>query len=334
MVLVERGTITQLMIGTIFCLVFLLLQVRLGTVLMLPMCSRPCPRLPTTLSQMQAGPYKDTADDFIANSASFSLAVVYLCSLMFKVATLTEMEEVLERISLEQRADYYVPSVTISWILLTAVVGALLLSFGLLLAQLARERTAMARELKSRKARRLRNKRTHEEVMVPPIPDEPKRHFHIFLSHVWGTGQDQMRIVKQRLLEMMPDLHCFLDVDDLEEIGDLEGYIDRTSVVLIYCSSGYFVSKNCMRELVSSTVKKKPIIALIDTDASRGGLTLEQVHANLIAGESSYDKWGFDPKATPTGQVMYDHLFQDEPIEWNRKLPQLSSNSPVMPPAF
>ena len=43
-------------------------------------------------------------------------------------------------------------------------------------------------------------------------------YYHLFLSHVWGTGQDQMRIVKQRLLEMMPDMagHVFLDVDDLE----------------------------------------------------------------------------------------------------------------------
>ena len=32
---------------------------------------------------------------------------------------------------------------------------------------------------------------------------------------VWSTGQDQMRVVKQRLLEMMPDLSVFLDVDDL-----------------------------------------------------------------------------------------------------------------------
>ena len=47
--------------------------------------------------------------------------------------------------------------------------------------------------------------------------------YHLFLSHVWGTGQDQMRIVKQRLLEMLPDARAFLDVDDLEEIGGLEG---------------------------------------------------------------------------------------------------------------
>ena len=30
-----------------------------------------------------------------------------------------------------------------------------------------------------------------------------------------------MRAVKQRLLEMVPDLRIFLDVDDLEEIGNL-----------------------------------------------------------------------------------------------------------------
>ena len=38
--------------------------------------------------------------------------------------------------------------------------------------------------------------------------------------------------------------------------------------VLIFCSKGYFQSKNCMRELVSSTLKGKPVIALIDPDGS------------------------------------------------------------------
>ena len=42
--------------------------------------------------------------------------------------------------------------------------------------------------------------------------------FHIFLSHVWSTGQDQMRIVKQRLIEMLPGVCVFLDVDDLTEV--------------------------------------------------------------------------------------------------------------------
>ena len=70
-----------------------------------------------------------------------------------------------------------------------------------------------------------------------------------------ALGQDQMRIVKQRLLEMIPELSIFLDVDDLEDISDIEGYITRSEMVLIFCSQGYFRSKNCMREIRSSVEK-------------------------------------------------------------------------------
>jgi len=105
----------------------------------------------------------------------------------------------------------------------------------------------------------------------------------------------------------------------LEEIGDLEGHVDRTGQILVYCSNGYFQSKNCMRELVASTRMRKPIIALIDNDASRGGLSLDEVHARLLKAEGSYAKWDLDAAATPSGQALYDHLFASEPIEWNRE---------------
>ena len=108
-------------------------------------------------------------------------------------------------------------------------------------------------------------------------------------------------------------------VDDLEEIGDLEGYIERTSTVLCYCSKGYFISKNCMRELVSSTIKQKPIIALIDPDASRGGLSLVEVQARLTEADALYEKWGFNIDAGALdGKALSDHLFAQEPVEWNR----------------
>lgn len=134
---------------------------------------------------MQASPYKDTADNFLANAASFSLAAVYLCSLMFKMAALTELDDILERMSPEQRNDYYVPADIISGILLFSVFGALGLSVVLLLSRLTHERIAMEREQRTQKARRLRDKSTHREVTVQPVPDQPKRHFHTFLSHVW-----------------------------------------------------------------------------------------------------------------------------------------------------
>jgi len=203
------------------------------------------------------------------------------------------------------------------------VLGTLALSFILFVVQFTIEGHRLRREARASKARRLRYKTDNEETKAPELPSSSTasaaKFFHTFLSHVWGTGQDQMRIVKQRLLEMIPDLSVFLDVDDLEEIGDLEGYIDRTSTVLIYCSKGYFTSKNCMRELVSSAAKQKPIIALIDPDASRGGMSLNEVKMQLVEADELYAKWAFNEKpGALRGEALYTHLFAHESIEWNR----------------
>lgn len=161
---------------------------------------------------------------------------------------------------------------------------------------------------------------------------------------------------------------------DLEEIGDLEGYISRSVRILVvrcgrvdpvlasarhcrlvlstqpihghlssrdsrpsllgrqYCSSGYFTSKNCIRELVATTNQNKPVIALIDLDATRGGLSLEEVRKQLLETDGMYVKWGFMPNDDdapksgadrgliwPGGEALHDHIFlAAEPIEWNR----------------
>ena len=65
---------------------------------------------------------------------------------------------------------------------------------------------------------RLRYKSNKEEVEVPVLAPKsrcqcwPRRAFlsPLHLSHVWSTGQDKMRIVKRRLVEMMPDARVFL----------------------------------------------------------------------------------------------------------------------------
>ena len=127
-----------------------------------------------------------------------------------------------------------------------------------------------------------------------------------------------MRIVKQRLKELLPKASVFLDVDDLEEIGRLEMYVERTSVVLVFCSDGYFRSKNCMRELITATKMKKPIIPLLDTDTRRGGLTMLEVRSRLSMAESLFKSWGLSDPALPSCKELYEHLFAHEPIEWNR----------------
>ena len=67
--------------------------------------------------------------------------------------------------------------------------------------------------------------------------------YHLFLSHVWGTGQDQAAVLKRQLLRMVPGLSVFLDVDDLADIGNLEGYIDESMSVLMFLSRGVHVTQ-------------------------------------------------------------------------------------------
>merc|ERR1712185_844889 len=72
MVLVYRGSITQLVLGTVFSLAYLLLQVRVpprgGAVRTVPdLCLSSIALL---LLQMQAAPLVDTGDDYLANACS------------------------------------------------------------------------------------------------------------------------------------------------------------------------------------------------------------------------------------------------------------------------
>ncbi|EOD36875.1 hypothetical protein EMIHUDRAFT_201153 [Emiliania huxleyi CCMP1516] len=99
--------------------------------------------------------------------------------------------------------------------------------------------------------------------------------YHLFLSHIWGTGQDQVAVIKRQLLRMVPDLVIFLDVDDLEDIGNLEGYIDETMAVLMFLSRGYFTSRNCLREVRSTAERKLPVILVHERDVNKGGLPYE-----------------------------------------------------------
>jgi len=263
-VLISRGSITQLVIGTAFCAIFMAVQ-------------------------MQAWPYRDTVDDYVANACSFALLAAFVCCLMFKVASLSELPDVMSSLSVELQQDFKVNDGFLTLLLGGCVLGVLVVSSFLMASQLARERVKLAREARFSSARRLRYKDTRQEVLATVID---KHGFHLFLSHVWGTGQDQMRVVKQRLLEMIPDLHVFLDVDDLKEIGDLEKYVDQTKVVLTYCSRGYFDSRNCMRELCQAVRRKKPMIALIDPDVKKGGLSIDEVRRQLLGLQDNLELWG------------------------------------------
>lgn len=72
------------------------------------------------------------------------------------------------------------------------------------------------------------------------------------------------------LLEMVPGLCVFLDVDDLADIGGLEAYIAKSHTVLVCCSEAYFRSRNCMIELhTAARLGKAMVNSHSSTDTSR-----------------------------------------------------------------
>ena len=132
--------------------------------------------------------------------------------------------------SFEQEAIYVVDTRVLSFISIATITSALASASALFVVQIAAEGARLRREALSSSARRLRLIATKLEVFVQPLEEG---HYNTFLSHVWGTGQgaphlnhawtrahmtpeltshichlpcaDQMRIVKQKLLEMAPE---------------------------------------------------------------------------------------------------------------------------------
>ena len=301
--------------------------------------------------QVQTMPFNSNFDNYLAVGCSLSLSVMFLCTIFYKFASLVELPGISDRMSIELKLDYEVQGVLLSAIFIVCVFGALVFSAVLTVEQMRQEREQRLREERAGKARRLRWVDDASEVVINKKPVIPKSTppsftptykmgavsdlFHIFLSHVWGTGQDQMRIVKTRLKEMMPDVVPFLDVDDLRE-GKGAEYVDASSVTLIFVSYGYFASPNCMRELLRAVVTGKPVVTLMESEQKHGGLTEAEVKQQLHDASSPFEKkegekyhsmyamweltdeltsWGYE---MPTADTLYSALFKKEPIEWNR----------------
>jgi len=301
----EPHTIQQLVVATLFCLVYLILQ-------------------------LQVQPYATVVDNFLAQASSGALAIVFFVATTWKAASLLEDEDVIAFLPPSLKNIFKVDSVLVTYVLMAAGVTTISLMVIMMIQQTHADRLRRAKEARNMKARRLKYVKNNHEVELPKIS---YNEYHIFLSHVWGTGQDNMRIVKSRLLEMIPDTQCFLDVDDLEDISHLEGYIDRSHIILIYCSQGYFQSRNCMREIRSSVMKNKRLMCIMDADKSRGGLADYEIKEQLIAADDQYTKWGFFPEKLkseggdrntetdppgPRGATLYAKLFAEIPIYWER----------------
>ena len=139
---------------------------------------------------MQASPYRQLADDFLASSASFCLVVAFVCSYAFKDAALTTLPDIQSKLSAEQRTVYIIDPVTLTAILFASLIATFCISFVLFTIIFAAERRRALREALASKARRLRSTEDDAEVPASPLPaavsaGSPRRRtceYHLFLS--------------------------------------------------------------------------------------------------------------------------------------------------------
>jgi hypothetical protein len=132
--------------------------------------------------QLHIAPYRLNADNLLAMLSDTSLTFTLLGTLALKTWTLDPGQDG--------------STITIVVVVLTfAAVFIAIVATGMLMYDVRKPRFVCYTD-------------TMEPVRLPVLQSGA---FHIFLSHVWSTGQDQMRIVKQRLLECtMFDMCVFL----------------------------------------------------------------------------------------------------------------------------
>ena len=85
-----------------------------------------------------------------------ALAVLLLTTIFYKYATLTELPDIIMRLSHEQSQDFRVTSLLLMALFIVCVFGALAFSAALLTVQLDADRRRRLKDLRAAKARRLR----------------------------------------------------------------------------------------------------------------------------------------------------------------------------------
>ena len=231
--------------------------------------------------EMHVSPYVDPGNRLLATVSGTSLVLAMIGLLALKMSAFLP--------------DANVANTTKILVLLVvaalAVVGAAVAVFIL-------ESRAILAERRSMAVRRLRLQGSDKAVAL--APSAPGR-YHVFLSHAWVTGQDQMRVVKQRLLDILPMVHVFLDVDDAQRrVGKGAEVLNRSDKFLLFASDGFFggihaPSRPCMVELLKAVQLGLEMITVFEVEDKHLPLSPSQLYEQMC----KLDQPVLDTNGTP-----------------------------------
>jgi hypothetical protein len=254
MVLVEPGTLLQISIGTIFCAVYLLIQ-------------------------LQARPYLSRADGFLADVSSFSLLMVYFCCTIYKFGMLTGSDDL--QLSLEQRQKYTIPGTAFSAILFLSVLGSLFFAGVLVAVQTAFE---MKRVLSPTWGANLPTCEWHMK---------PGQEFSCFLSHYKAEAGAEARYLKDSLDKML-SCPAYLDSSTLADLRELfRSGVRQSEVLVLLLSQGVLTRPWCLLEIREAVRLQKPIV-LLELKGPGQSFSFDAAFELMSDLESNLPPWAVD----------------------------------------
>lgn len=91
----------------------------------------------------------------------------------------------------------------------------------------------------------------------------------------------QAATVKRQLQLMLPGIAVYLDMDDLQDAATRESLVERSTVILLFLSRGYFQASSCLSEVTATLGLRKPYLFVHERDPKRGGAPLEALKLEL-----------------------------------------------------
>jgi len=247
---------------------------------------------------MHYTPYQGRSNQGLAVSGVASLAFAFLMGLLLKVNPELQASTMLQR-------GYGVRHISI--LLICCVVLVLISATAGAAVDLRRAKNIPYLTLQGK---------------VVTLPSLAPGLYHLFISHVWATGQAQAGMIKEALKLVIPGVKIWLDVDDLADLSELEAVIESCRVVLIFLSAGYFESWNCMREVRACAHLNKPLILVREPEKRNGGgLSQDELESALCESESKgtgmKDRVDKAKGSPPSTLALANHIFRTGIIDWH-----------------
>ena len=160
-------------------------------------------------------PYEQQGNNNFAFLTNFLLICCFILGIMLKLCAGDEGGGITEQVCSRFIGKNF-NSINLSTLCVGLALGLLVISFGILSFLSYNRITAPSVKVVS----------TNQKPNLE-LPEDCTH--HVFVSHIWSTGQAKTHAIARKLQLMVPGLQVWLDVDELNDISKLEQCVDQSA---------------------------------------------------------------------------------------------------------